>query len=142
MGVLAATNKIDGKFTPKDVDLLNTIAGTVAISIENARISDELKRAYDEVSALNQAKDRAINHLSHELKTPVSILGGALGMLEDALEGVSAGGVADAHGDDPAEPSADRRHPGRGGRYHEGSSRGWADGRWRRFSNSMRTSWR
>ncbi|WP_373498959.1 GAF domain-containing protein [Desulfococcus sp.] len=89
MGVLAATNRIEGKFTLKDVDLLNTIAGTVAISIENARISDELKRAYEEVSALNQAKDRAINHLSHELKTPVSILGGALGLLEDALAGVS-----------------------------------------------------
>ena len=88
MGVLAATNKIEGKFTAKDVDLLNTIAGTVAISIENARISDELKKAYEEVSALNQAKDRAINHLSHELKTPVSILGGALVLLEDALEGV------------------------------------------------------
>lgn len=91
MGVLAATNRIDGKFTAKDVDLLNIIAGTVAISIENARISDELKKAYEEVSALNQAKDRAINHLSHELKTPVSILGGALGLLQDALEGLPRG---------------------------------------------------
>jgi len=89
IGVLAATNRIEGKFTGKDIDLLNTIAGTVAISIENAKISDELKRAYDEVSGLNQAKDRAINHLSHELKTPVSIMGGVLGLLEDALEGVS-----------------------------------------------------
>ena len=88
IGVLAATNRIEGKFTPKDIDLLNTIAGTVAISIENAKISDELKRAYAEVSGLNQAKDRAINHLSHELKTPVSIMGGALGLLEDALENV------------------------------------------------------
>jgi signal transduction histidine kinase len=88
-GVLAAINRIEGKFTPKDIDLLNTIAGTVAISIENAKISEELKRAYEEVSGLNQAKDRAINHLSHELKTPVSIMGGALGLMEDALEEVS-----------------------------------------------------
>lgn len=89
IGVLAATNRIEGNFTPRDIDLLNTIAGTVAISIENAKISDELKRAYAEVSGLNHAKDRAINHLSHELRTPVSILGGALGLLEDVLEVVS-----------------------------------------------------
>jgi len=89
IGVLAAINRIEGRFTPKDIDLLNTIAGTVVISIENAKISDELKRAYEEVSGLNQAKDRAINHLSHELKTPVSIMGGVLGLLEDALAGVA-----------------------------------------------------
>ncbi len=89
IGVLAATNRIEGCFSYKDVDLLSTIAGTVAISVENAKISGELKRAYDEVSALNQAKDRAINHLSHELKTPVSILGGALGLIADALEEVA-----------------------------------------------------
>ena len=89
IGVLAATNRIEGSFTQRDIDLLNTLAGTVAISIENARISDELKRAYAEVSGLNHAKDRAINHLSHELKTPVSIMGGALDLLGDVLEEVS-----------------------------------------------------
>jgi signal transduction histidine kinase len=79
--VLCAINKKEGDFVQADVDLLETIAGTVALSIENARVSSELKKAYEEVTSLNRAKDKAINHLSHELRTPISVLAGALTVL-------------------------------------------------------------
>ncbi len=88
IGVICAINKKEGDFDNKDVELLNTIAGTVALSIENARVNEELKRAYREVNSLNRAKDRIINHLSHELKTPVSILLGSLRLLEKTLSEV------------------------------------------------------
>jgi PAS domain S-box-containing protein len=84
-GVLCALNKKEGSFDQTDVELLSTIAGTVALSVENARVNNELKRAYDEVKGLNRAKDKVIHHLSHELKTPVSILGGSLRILERTL---------------------------------------------------------
>jgi signal transduction histidine kinase len=80
-GVLCAINKKTGEFAPADLESLNTIAGTVALSIENARVSKELIKAYQEVSSLNRAKDKAINHLSHELKTPVAILSSSLNLL-------------------------------------------------------------
>ncbi|MGE5839071.1 MAG: PAS domain S-box protein [Deltaproteobacteria bacterium] len=80
-GVLCAINKKDGDFVQADIELLEMIAGTVALSIENARVSAELKKAYNEVTSLNRAKDKAINHLSHELRTPISILSGALTVL-------------------------------------------------------------
>ena len=85
IGVLTGINKVDGLFTEKDVELLKTLAGTVALAIENAKFSAELRSLYLEVRALNSAKDKAINHLSHELKTPVAILSDAVEVIEDEL---------------------------------------------------------
>jgi PAS domain S-box-containing protein len=85
IGVLCAINKKTGTFDKTDVEILNMIAGTVALSIDNARVSDELKDAYEEVTSLNRAKDRVINHLSHELKTPLSVLRASLNILEKRL---------------------------------------------------------
>ena len=85
IGVLCATNKKEGSFDHTDIDLLSMIGGTVALSIENARVSDELKKAYEEVTSLNRAKDNVINHLSHELKTPVAVLSSSLSILTRKL---------------------------------------------------------
>jgi PAS domain S-box-containing protein len=88
IGVLGAINKKEGDFDDKDVDLLSMIAGTVALSVENARVSHELKKAYNEVTSLNRAKDRAINHLSHELKTPVAVISGSFTILKRKLDDI------------------------------------------------------
>ena len=88
IGVLAAFNKSEGYFEPPDMELLEMIAGTVGLSIENARFSDALKQSHKELQSLDRAKSKAINHLSHELKTPVSIFSGALQILEKKLEKV------------------------------------------------------
>ena len=81
IGVLCAVNKKDGRFEEKDVELLSTIANLVALPIENASINDALQASYDEVRSLNRAKDRVIHHLSHELKTPASVLSATMGLL-------------------------------------------------------------
>jgi PAS domain S-box-containing protein len=88
IGVLCAINKKKGVFDQSDVELLNLIAGTVALSIENARYAKEVTEAYKELASLNRAKDRSINHLSHELKTPVSVLMASLNILSKKLEGL------------------------------------------------------
>jgi signal transduction histidine kinase len=85
IGVLMALNKKKGHFEDPDIELLNLIAGTVALSIENAQYSKEIQRAYQEMSSLNRAKDRAINHLSHEIKTPISILLASLDILKKKI---------------------------------------------------------
>lgn len=85
IGVLCAMNKKTGAFDQTDVELLNMISGSVALTIENTRFSEEVREAYREVSSLNRAKDRMINHLSHELKTPLSVLRASLNILGKRL---------------------------------------------------------
>ena len=88
VGVLCARNKREGQFDRTDVELLTMIAGTVALFIENARVSEQLKQAYREVTSSNKAKEKAINHLSHELKTPVSVLMASLSFLAKKMKAV------------------------------------------------------
>ncbi len=87
IGVLGAVNKKEGQFEENDVALLSTTAGMVALPIENARINHELQASYDEVKSLNRAKNRFIHHLSHELKTPVSVLAASLSVLNKKYVG-------------------------------------------------------
>jgi Nif-specific regulatory protein len=44
IGILYALNKIDGEFTDRDVKLLETLSGTIAIAIENAQLYGDLKQ--------------------------------------------------------------------------------------------------
>jgi GAF domain-containing protein len=85
IGVLCAVNKKKGIFDQRDIEIASAIANIVALPIENARINDQLKSSYQEVKSLNQAKDRVIHHLSHELKTPVSVLDASLELLKRRL---------------------------------------------------------
>lgn len=85
IGILAADNKRAGDFDDTDLETLTTLATTVALSIENARVTRELRKAYEQLKSLNNAKDKMISHLSHELKTPVAILLSSLKILAKRL---------------------------------------------------------
>ena len=92
IGVLCAVNKKEGQFDQADVKLLSTIANLVALPIENAGIYEELQRSYEEVKSFNRAKDHVIHHLSHELKTPLSVLAASIGLLSKRLSGLKDDG--------------------------------------------------
>jgi PAS domain S-box-containing protein len=85
IGVISADNKKEGTFDQTDLSILGTIAATVALSIENARVSEELKKANAELKSLNAAKDKMISHLSHELRTPVAVLLSSIKILSRKL---------------------------------------------------------
>lgn len=85
IGVLCAVNKKRGVFVHEDVDLMSAIAGMVAMPIENARMADALRRSLDDVRRLNASRMHAIHRVSHEIKTPVSVLAGSVALLRRTL---------------------------------------------------------
>lgn len=87
LGVIEVINKREGLFTNKDLRIIEIIATQSASSIENANIYGELEEAYEELKILDKAKERIINHLSHELKTPLAVISSCLDMLYKRIEG-------------------------------------------------------
>ena len=78
VGTLQALNKNGGDFTQDDVELLTSLSDYATIALENSRLYEELK-------AMNKAKERAINHLSHELKTPLTLISATLAKISNSL---------------------------------------------------------
>ena len=86
LGVINVINKITGEFTSSDLLTLEIIGAQTGGAIANARIHGELEEAYEDLKVLDKAKERVINHLSHELKTPLAILSGVLQRLSKLLQ--------------------------------------------------------
>jgi GAF domain-containing protein len=86
IGVLLVLNKKKGNFSQDDVNLCVSLAGVVAIAVENATFFAELLRSYRELENLNLVKSKILNHLSHELRTPLAILQGTLATMERKLK--------------------------------------------------------
>ena len=85
-GIMGLGAKIvDDSYTADDTELLETLLINLAVTLKNVRSTLALKSAFREVNSLNQAKTKVINHLSHELKTPISLLITALSLLRKSL---------------------------------------------------------
>jgi Nif-specific regulatory protein len=64
LGVFYALNKEDGIFSPRDERILEIISGTIAVSLENARLYGELK---DHLHDLEQQKRLLLRQVSKEV---------------------------------------------------------------------------
>ncbi len=86
IGVVAVVNKKNGEFDNTDIELLTMVTNTIALPIENTRINEKLRNSYRELKRMNHAKDNVINHLAHELKTPISVLSASMTLLSRKLK--------------------------------------------------------
>jgi signal transduction histidine kinase len=59
IGVIEIINKAKGRFNQQDLEILETLAGSAAIAIENARLYEELERRAHHLAVLHEM-DRAI----------------------------------------------------------------------------------
>lgn len=89
LGVVEAVNKGDGAFDEHDLKVLEALASSAAIAIENARLyATEQERAAALAHALEQQREldrlqrEFIQNVSHELRTPLSLIRGHAEMFE------------------------------------------------------------
>ena len=89
-GVIQLTNKKKGVFTKEDEIFLKLFNNHAAVFIEMAQLQkarfDALQKSREELEQLSRAKDKAMYHLSHELRTPVSVVQGGIKILKRKLE--------------------------------------------------------
>lgn len=86
IGALGALNKSNGEFTANDAQVLSAVAGVTATALAALSAGQKLATCERNTQALNQAKDHAAHHLSHAIKTPLSVLIASLTLLEKYLQ--------------------------------------------------------
>jgi signal transduction histidine kinase len=86
IGVLLVLNKKTGQFSEHDLHLCSSLAGVVAMAVENSSFFEQLLKSYRELENLNLVKSKILNHLSHELRTPLAIIRGSLAITERKLK--------------------------------------------------------
>jgi signal transduction histidine kinase/CheY-like chemotaxis protein len=81
----------DGEFSEEDERMATTLAAQVAIAYENAVLSERLQRNAEELDSTRreqlEMKDQFISHVSHELRSPLSVLHQFTTIMLDGLAG-------------------------------------------------------
>ena len=90
LGVIQLLNKRTGVFTQEDETFLKTFGNHASFFIEIAQLQkarfDALEQSRKELERLNKAKSKALDHLSHELQTPIAVIQGKLRVLKLKLQ--------------------------------------------------------
>jgi PAS domain S-box-containing protein len=84
IGALEVVNKLGGEFDLHDQSLVETLAGSAAIAIENAQLVETLRQLAVTLQARNEELDAFAHTVAHDLKNPlVSVVGNAALLVED-----------------------------------------------------------
>ncbi|MCC7449123.1 MAG: response regulator [Anaerolineae bacterium] len=73
IGVLQVANKRDGGFNDDDRVLLETLAASAAIAIDNARLVEALRDHAEDLRSRNEELDAFSHMVAHDLKNPLSL---------------------------------------------------------------------
>jgi len=73
IGALEVANKKDGGFNDDDQVLLETLAASAAIAIDNARLVEALRQNATDLQARNEELDAFSHMVAHDLKNPLSL---------------------------------------------------------------------
>jgi signal transduction histidine kinase len=91
-GVLALGAKASGEgYSQEDIGLLVTVTHAASAHIENARLYAEERQRAERLQELDRMKTDFLAIVSHQLKTPITSIKAAIGMLGDMEEASSPG---------------------------------------------------
>jgi len=83
VGFLCAISTQAGKFSPEDGAALAALAPLAAVALHNARLHQETQRAFEDLQRLDAMKSQFVQNVTHELRTPLSIVKGYVDLALD-----------------------------------------------------------
>ena len=94
IGTITVASLKRGRFREQEIQLLAAMGRIIGITIENARLFATLKNNVDDLTKLtlrleesDGIKDRLLSVISHELRTPVTVILGNVEILMDGIFG-------------------------------------------------------
>ena len=91
VGVLNVQTVETRRFTPREITLLVTIAALLAGIVEKGHLQREQERQLETLQQLDEARAELLSLVTHELRTPLSVVRAYIDLLADA-----AGGIGEA----------------------------------------------
>jgi PAS domain S-box-containing protein len=96
VGVLDVQDDEPNRFTEGDINVFSTLAGQVAVALENARYFEEVQQTAERLREVDRLKSEFLANMSHELRTPLNSI---LGYTEVLLMGIDGDLTSDMEED-------------------------------------------
>jgi signal transduction histidine kinase len=84
VGVLNVQTRADRRFTDEEIRFLGTIAALLAGIVEKGRLTAEVEARLAELTALDAARSELLSVVTHELRTPLSVVRVYVDLLTEA----------------------------------------------------------
>ena len=103
VGVLNVQTRAVRRFSDDEVNLLQTIGALLAGIVEKGRLTAEVEARLAQLTALDAARSELLSVVTHELRTPLSIVRVYVDLLGDAAAADEATGSVDLEADRGAQ---------------------------------------
>jgi signal transduction histidine kinase/HAMP domain-containing protein len=87
LGVMGFLTKHEHRFDDDEVEFMSTLAGQVAVAIQNSRLYEQTRNQAAELDKANKERADFMAMIVHDLRSPLTAIMSGAGMLEEGLSG-------------------------------------------------------